>query len=594
MNGQFIALVRHFFGRFFDNEFVAQNTEMSATVTKILALLAAPGVILPCLRYTTYLQLDAYPMADRLPVLWFDRSFLICFSMLVMGGVTVLEWDALFPDRRDYVSLMPLPILSRTIFLGKVGALLLFLLGFTVSVNFVSTFLFPLISWRPPANMRDVSIPMGLILMARPIVAQAVTILSANAFVFVSLVAFEGILLNILSVAMFRRISVYVQSALVFGLLSLFFFFPNVASNIVALKAAHAHRLFFFPPMWFLGMNEWMLGTRDEGMLELARYARWGLAGATLLGALAYTVAYRRHVRRTLESLDEGDAARTRVNQFITRLADRLVKNPIERGVVAYIGKTMARSAKHRIFLAVYIGVGCALILQTILASGLRQAWLSAPLVLSFFVLSGIRYIFTIPTELPANWMFRVSETDDRRHALDASRRAMIWFGVAPLFTALAPFYFVLWGPAVAIAHVTFSVVISILLVEAMLLEFWKIPFACSYPPGKANITLLWIVYWVAFTTYAYSMASLESWMVARPWRLIPFYAAAALAWYGFHLWRKRWDRVGYTLIFDDVPEPMVRTLNLSEMAWLSLREKQRKASPVAPRSSSSRTSDVV
>ncbi len=146
---QFTALVRHFFGRFFDNEFVAQNTEMHVTVSKILALLAAPGVILPCMRLTTYLQLDAYPPELRLPTLWFDRSFFICFSMLVMGGVTVLEWDALFPDRRDYLSLMPLPIHARTMFLAKVGALLVFLLGFTISVNFVSTFLFPLVSYRP-------------------------------------------------------------------------------------------------------------------------------------------------------------------------------------------------------------------------------------------------------------------------------------------------------------------------------------------------------------------------------------------------------------------------------------------------------------
>src|ERR1700722_5431107 len=278
---QFKALVRHFFGRFFDNEFVAQNTEMHVTVSKILALLAAPGVILPCMRMTTYLQLDAYPPELRLPTLWFDRSFFICFSMLVMGGVTVLEWDALFLLRRDYVSLVPLPIRSRTIFLAKVGALLVFLLPFTVAVNFVSTFLFPLVSYRP--SVHTMSVIYGVILIARPMVAQAISILAANTFVFVSLVAFEGVLLNILTPAAFRRISVYVQSTLVFGLLSLFFLFPNVAASIPALKAAHSLRLFAFPPMWFLGLNEWLLGTRDAQMLELARYARWGLAGAIAL-----------------------------------------------------------------------------------------------------------------------------------------------------------------------------------------------------------------------------------------------------------------------------------------------------------------------
>jgi hypothetical protein len=60
------ALVRHFFGRFFDNEFVAQNTEIQVTVTKMLALLASPGIILPFLRYTTYLGLDATTLVKSL------------------------------------------------------------------------------------------------------------------------------------------------------------------------------------------------------------------------------------------------------------------------------------------------------------------------------------------------------------------------------------------------------------------------------------------------------------------------------------------------------------------------------------------------
>ncbi len=58
MTDQFRPLVRHFFGRFFDNEFVAENTDMQVTVTKLLALLASPGLLLPFFRWTTYLALD--------------------------------------------------------------------------------------------------------------------------------------------------------------------------------------------------------------------------------------------------------------------------------------------------------------------------------------------------------------------------------------------------------------------------------------------------------------------------------------------------------------------------------------------------------
>jgi hypothetical protein len=553
----FGALVRHFFGRFFDNEFVAQNTEIQVTVTKMLALLSSPGIILPCLRYTTYLGLDAYPSEMRYRMLWSDRCLYLSFSMLVMGAVTVVEWDALFPDRRDYATLMPLPILSRTIFLGKVSALALFVIAFTASVNLVSMVTFPAVSYRGPWE--------GLVLT---IAAHGISILASSAFAFLFLVALEGVLLNVLSVRWFRKLSAYIQGAMVFVLLWLFFLFPNISASVAQLKAENSWVLYAFPPAWFLGMNEVMLGSRDAVFLALAHRAQMALGLVTLVAGLSYTVAYRRHVRRTLESTEGGDSTRTAMHERIGLIADRLAPDSVERGTVAFIGKTMARSAKHRIFLAAYAGVGFALAAQVMPAVKNRDAWLSLPLVVGFFILSGMRFIFTIPSELPANWQFRVSDTDQQRAALNGTRTAMRWFGVAPLFLALSPFYFLWWTPGVAVANLVFSITISLLLIEVLTMELRKIPFTCSYPPGKANVTILWVGYWVGFLAYAFSMANLESWMVKRPRRLIPFYLIVAILFAGFEWWRRRADAVGVALIFDDAADPVVLTLGLGEIAW--------------------------
>ena len=172
-------------------------------MTKTLALLASPGMLLPFFRYTTYLALDAYPPEARMATLWFDRCFLFSFAILVMGGVTVLEWDALFPDRRDYVSLIPLPIRARTIFLAKVGALVLFLLGFTAAVSAVSTVVFPIISYRFTNSHTLASVGLKTLAgfggLGWTIAAQGISVLAASAFVFLSLIAMEGLLLNILS-----------------------------------------------------------------------------------------------------------------------------------------------------------------------------------------------------------------------------------------------------------------------------------------------------------------------------------------------------------------------------------------------------------
>src|SRR5436853_1977737 len=121
--------------------------------------------------------------------------------MLVMGAVTGLEWDTLFPDRRDYAALVPLPISARDIFLAKVAALGLFLGAFTAIVNAVSTIMYPVISYRSVGSS-------GIIWT---IIVHGLSVLAASTFVFLSLVALEGILLNVLSVRWFRKASTYVQ-----------------------------------------------------------------------------------------------------------------------------------------------------------------------------------------------------------------------------------------------------------------------------------------------------------------------------------------------------------------------------------------------
>ena len=193
-----------------------------------------------------------------------------------------------------------------------------------------------------------------------------------------------------------------------------------------------------------------------------------------------------------------------------------------------------------------------------------NPALLSIPLIISFFVLSGMRVVFAIPAELKANWVFQLSEADGRRECLSGVRKAMFVFGVLPLFAALLPMYVFLWGWGIALFHTFFDVALSLLLIEVLLVKFHKIPFTCSYLPGKANLTALWFVYWMGFATYAYSMASLEVWIVHSTLRMAGFYLAGVALVATAYIYRERYLNEGFSLIFEDEPEPVVRTLNLS------------------------------
>ncbi len=80
----------------------------------------------------------------------------------------------------------------------------------------------------------------------------------------------------------------------------------------------------------------------------------------------------------------------------------------------------------------------------------LSAALLSVPLVLSFFTLVGLRILFTIPSELPANWVFRMTEQKDTVRYLRGVRHVMR-LAVVPIVALTLPAYWVLWSATLAI-----------------------------------------------------------------------------------------------------------------------------------------------
>jgi len=562
MRDLFVVLIRHFFGRFFDNELVSAQGESHATFSKVIGLLAAPGLICFWLM-PKYTMLVFVPPKVAEAASLSDKMFFITFAMVVMGFVTVLEWDALFPDRRDFTILIPLPINLPLIFAAKIVSLCGFVVTFFVAANAIHTFFYPFIAMGRYATLFGT---LGAV------VVHASVMFAATAFMFFLFVAAQGVLMNVLSFRAFRRVSTYIQLFSVFALLLMLLLFLDTSSLIHS--ARNRNLLYFFPPMWFLGLYETMLG-QPEPLAGCRDIALRALNIVLITSALSYAVSYKRHVKRSLESEETLDVAPSRISTLLCAVANRLiVPSPLEQASFYFTGKSLVRSRKHWLYLAAYVGVGFALMLQALFGVFSRSgtpaidapnaSLLSIPLIVSFFLLSGMRVVFAIPAELKANWVFQLSEVDGRAESLAGVRKAMFVFGALPLFAALAPVYGFLWGWPVALFHTFFDIALSVLLIEVLLVKFHKIPFTCSYVPGKANITALWFVYWLGFAIYAYSMASLEAWILHGTLRMAAFYLLGAIAVGVAVFYRNRYLQEGFTLVFDDAPEPVVRTLNLS------------------------------
>ena len=563
---QFRELARHFFGRFFDNDLVAVNSDesdMRATVVNILAMLAAPGMLLPFLFMTKYSNMQRMPLYVRDLASLGEKEFFICFSMTVMGLVTVIEWDMMFPDRRDYANLTPLPIRLRTTFAAKIAALLAFLTIFSSVINAFSPVMFPAVVLQ---NKSVLMLPG----FAR---CHIVSILAANTFVFFLCVAVQGILMNVLGYRLFRRVSPYVQFALVALLILMFLLSGRIVSELKPYATVNPASVYLFPPLWFLGFYQTQLGWTNPVFRELAASARMA-AGWTTAAALAtYLLSYKRHVTHSLESADEFATIPSAMDRFVERALDRfVVRDRLQQATFYFIWKTLTRSRRHKLLFAAYVAAGCAVIFEglAVLVARGGNSWmyrpspelLPAPLILAFFILCGMRHVFAVPAELRANWVFQVSDRGEARRCLAGVKKSMLVVGVLPLIALLLPLHVLFWGWRTALLHMLFGTVVSWLLVEVLLVNFEKLPFTCSYLPGKANLKVSWPIYLFGFTTYVSVFLTLEYWMLQRPVRFVWLAAVVALVQLALFIYRWRVGR-DVALVFDEQPEPLVRTLNL-------------------------------
>lgn len=187
---------------------------------------------------------------------------------------------------------------------------------------------------------------------------------------------------------------------------------------------------------------------------------------------------------------------------------------------------------------------------------------LAQQFVLAFFLLTGVRTAFTIPVALEANWVFRATEGVDAAASLSGVRRALAFRVALPPFVLLAPLHGLLWGTRVAALHLVAGVVCSVLLVEVLLFGDRKIPFACAYVPGKANMKTRWPFYLAGLAVFTLGVAALE-WMALSDRFAYAAFLACGIGAVGALAAVNRRLLAGRGLLFEEGPDPSVQTLGL-------------------------------
>ena len=174
--------------------------------------------------------------------------------------------------------------------------------------------------------------------------ALFVSMTLAALFVFFALVALQGLLLNVISPRLFPGVSLFVQCTLFTVLVCVLPFVLSIPGldRYMHLRPDFARWL---PPVWFLGLDQQMLGNREPLRARLARLALAAAAGAGLLrrgrvpvelSPAESAACWKRPSRRATNSLCCA-AGRN-------KWSDRFLPDQPEHAVFSFTMATLARS----------------------------------------------------------------------------------------------------------------------------------------------------------------------------------------------------------------------------------------------------------
>jgi hypothetical protein len=566
----FARLVRHCVDRMFHGGDTSGGDGVDFGIGILLGLLALPGVFSSLFladKYGSLFQvlrgdLDFDPYAASLP----DEYFFITLSMAVTAAVAVWKWDSLLPDRRDYTNLAPLPIPSHRFFAANLLALLFLAALLSFDVNIASTVLFPLVVCGSHSSFSY---------FATFFAAHLTCMVLASIFSFLSVLTALGALISILPFHVFQKCSLYIRCAIVAIILAGLSVSSAVPPMIHTLARHSDAPLKLLPSVWFVSLNQSMLGRPNLALSSLGERALTATEVALFLAIGAYALGYRRcftYSAETIARLPSGEGA---IVGRIFNVLNRLVfRSPFERASFRFTMKALARGENQALVLGWFGGLGIVIASQTLFAAVTSPAGptdripsaavLSVPLTLGYFLILGLCCSFDVPVALRANWLFRLAVAAESEECRPFARKMIFVFLFPALLLCSLPLYAYFWSWKVSLIHTAVVAAMCILFAEFLLTKFRKIPFTCSMPPFKSHSIVAILGYVMGFFVFSASASMAEHWALVEPARFLAFVPLLAGVSLGLRQWRQSLTYLDTRVIFEEPSSSEVETMDLS------------------------------
>jgi hypothetical protein len=493
--------------------------------------------------------------------------------MLIAGLVAVVTWDNIFPDRRDVMVLGPLPVRLRMILVAKLAASGSLLGIGVLALNFGMGVALPLVTggWRFP----------------RVLLAYWFTAAGSAVFVYGGVLTVQGVTAALLPRRWFLRISALLQLVGFAFFLSVWLFQPSFDTARELAWAQQHGTLARWPAFWFFGIFSQMSGVFPIALCALAPRAWLGLAIVLAGAGGSLLLCYVHTMKKIVEEPDL--MPRRSGRRWLLPLGDHL-----QTAIVRFSMRSLVRSRQHRVVYAFFLAIAFAIAVSTLTNVATSQhtqpvtPWfLMSTLMMLCLAIAGLRSIFSLPVSLKANWMLQITQLSAPHRYIAAIRRALLMMATIPMWL-VAMGLALCYRPWHQVAeHLLVLALVGSIMTDAALIGVSKIPFACSYLPGKSNVQYIFWVFVAVFTPLAMSFSRYEQNVLDDPLSYAALVAILAAAAVELWLLNQRQAKSA-VLYYEDVEPEVITTLGIGSRWPLSQETSVDSGSPSASSSAAS------
>ena len=547
---QFSHLVRHFLARFFNHETASPDGDAKTRLVQIAFAAGLPPLLVAMYLWPVYHPVIADMMRRQAPPgpppYWVQANhhfFFVIYSFAVVGIATVFEWDMFFPDLTDLFVLTNLPIPALRLFSARVAAIAILVAGFLIDTGGVAPLIMP--AATDPPNM------------PRLVLGHFASVMAAGLFSSALVLGAQSVVLALFGERIFRRFALAAQGVAVTAFTVLLLFFPVLSQFTADLLKSGGNGVLFFPPYWFLGIYQRILdGPGAQPIISnLARIGVLALLAAVTLVVVAYPIAYLRRTRQLLVGAKARSSQSRFFNSLLTPLVGIVARTPTCRAVFHFIGQTMLRVPRYRIYLVLYGGVGISFVAVIALNLHISRHQLYFSIdpdglrasigLIAYWIVSGLRTSFMSAGNRQGAWIWRIVHGEPPAHStcierVAAARRWTLLASLAATFAVLGLLR--IYAPPESktglstAAQIVTAVACCVLLTDIVFLRSETVPFTGAPARGHNNLALTVLGYFTLLPLIMALSTGCEFWMERDIHNLGPAIVIAAVV----HLWLRK------------------------------------------------------